>query len=313
MKNVIFFTLLILLPSLCWSTWIWSPEVGWINSKYDPQGTASSLYEQAQKMMEQKEYGQAAQIFQNITKMYPNSSQSKNSLYLAAKCRFYAEDYYASYLLYEEYISLYPDTENLQEILEKEYEIGAILIRSNTKSSSILSFSSSATLGVEILEKLLQNAPYLKFADDARLTIANYYYKELEYKLAQENYEKLIQEYPKSEWVSFAHYQISACHLKQFQSIDYDSKPLVSAKEKLTEYLEKFPQGQQSQVAQEKKKEVIELLAQKELAVAKFYHNKGEKIATILYLAYIMKKFEGTQTAQQAKLMMSQIQGKENP
>ncbi len=312
MKAILYFLFLAIFSSSLMATWVWNPEIGWINSKYDPQGTARSLYAQAQKLMEQKDYEQAAKIFHNITNLYPNSPEAKNALYAGAQCRFYAEDYYNSYLLYEEYISLYPDTEHLQEILEKEYEIGAILIRSPEKSTSLLGFklSSPGAYGVEILEKLLQNAPYLKFADDARLTIANYYYKELEYKLAMENYEKLIQEYPKSEWLGFAHYQIAACHLKQFRSISYDKEPLMLAKEKFSGYLEKFPQGQQVQAAQEKKKEVIELLAQKELEVAKFYYDKGKEIAAILYLTYIMKKFEGTQTALQAKLMLSKIQQK---
>ena len=348
MKRLLYFILWILSSSFLWATWIWSPEVGWVNTKYDPQGTARSLYAQGQKLMEQKNYEEAAQIFQNITQLYPNTLESKNALYLGATCRFYAKDYYNSYLLYEKYIESYPDAENLAEILEKEYEIGSILIRSTAEDVSILGIgiSSSSSLGVEILEKLLQNTPYLKFADDARCTIANYYFKELEYKLAQESYEKLIKEYPQSEWVGFAHYQIAACHFKQFRSISYDVQPLISAKEKweeyikfrakeytknqplvsdkkLEEYLQKeeyiqqleeyfqqekyLQQDNQIQSAHQKRKEIIELLAQKELAAAKYYVDQEETRAAAIYLAYIMKKFKGTQTARQAELMMSKL------
>jgi outer membrane assembly lipoprotein YfiO len=292
--------------------WVWTPEVGWINTKYNQRANVPNSYKQGIKLMEQKQYNGALAVFKGIIQSYPYTPEGKNSLYLAGECEYKSENHYEAYLFYEEYFKQYPQTDRLQEILEKEYEIGTILIRGKGKKHGFLGIrlSSSAPRGAEILKKVIEAAPYKEFADDAQFTIANYYFKRGEYQEAQDAYTKLVKEYPKSEWREFAQYQIAICARRQFRGSPYDHEALLTAQKKLSEYFAQNPDGRQKEAAQKASQEIQEALAKKEFAVAMFYLDRDHTHSAKIYFRYIVKQFPGTKTAEQAKLMLVKLEKK---
>ncbi len=297
------------LGTLAQATWVWNPETGWINTKYNPTEDAKVLYQQAQKLQQAREYAKAAELFQSIAKAFPNTPEAQKSLYEGAECHTLAENYYDAYIMYEEYRSQNPYSEKTNEILAKEYEIGCILIRGKASPTTVLGFAvlSSAPLGAEILQKIITDAPYISFADDAQLTIANYYFKEEDYFLATENYEKLVKEYPKSEWVNFAQYQIAICWTAQFKGIEYDVKCLRDAQRKLEEHDKKYPQSQYLSESQAQQQKIQDTLAQKELMVAQYYLDHDQIPGAKMYLMAIVQNFAGTPTAQKAQTLLQEL------
>ena len=288
--------------------WKWNPETGWINDKYNPRGQAQFLFSQAKQIEQKGQYEEAFVVFQKILENYPYTPEGKKALYLAAECQYKLQNYYEAYLLYQKYLDDYPKNEISKEILTKQYEIGSILIRGKGKKRSELGFRmlSSAPLGIEILEKLVETATYFKYASDAQLTIANYYFKEEEYQEAQINYKKVIKNYPESIWCSFAQYQIAKCSLAQFQGKYNDSQPLIQAREAFKKYTVNYPDGKEAKKVKEHQKKIHNLLAEKELVTAKFYKKKGYPFSAKIYLQNIIENFKDTPSAFEAKVLLSE-------
>ena len=234
-----FYLFLFCIISCIQADWIWSPDTGWMNSRYAPQESAQQQLARASQWKQEGNYEDAAEIYYQIHKSYPFTPEGQNSLFQAAECLALAEEYYQAHLYLEEYKTTYPRTEKLPEILQKQYEWGATLVTGKDDSINIMGFTvaSSAADGVEVLKQVLQDAPFLDFVDDAQLMIANYYFKIEEYRQARLEYEKLLQEYEKSEWCSFAQFQIAHSHWKEFKSLEFDIEPLVQTKKSMKNIL----------------------------------------------------------------------------
>lgn len=295
-----------------YATWLWNPDTGWINTKYDPQETAQVLYRQAIQLQSQKEYHAAAEIFQSILTVYPNTPEAHKSVYEGAQCHYLAENYYSAYLLYEEYLRRNPRSENTGDILVREYEIGTILIRGKGKPQTVLGFDvqSSGSQGAEILQKLVATAPYATFADSAQLTIANYYFKEEEYSVAYENYQKLAKDYPKSEWAGFAQYQTAICYHAQFRGLKYDPKLLNQSQQQLDDYFKKFGKDSYSEQAKKQYQDNLEMLATKEWNTAQYYLDHDDIPATRIYLLCLIQKYPETQVAKRADELLKELEKK---
>lgn len=300
----LFILLFCIINGTIWCDWVWSPGTGWINTKYNPRESAKTLYVKAEQFMKVKNYEKAVETYNRIVLLYPNTPEAKQALYTSAKCYFKLQQYLEAYLVYEKYIEKYPKTDKLQEILKEEYEIGAILVQGKKKGEAI---PSTAPMGVEVLEKIVQKSPFAHFSDDALIIIANYYYKIQEYEEAQGIYLKVTRNYPKSEWHEVAQYQIAMCSLRQYRGISYDIEALHTTKKKLKEYSITHPEGRLKNMADKKKQEVEELLCKKELSIAEFYIFKGKIRSAKIYLQYIIKQFEGTQSAKRAKYLLTKL------
>ncbi len=300
---------LLLLLSFAHATWIWNPDTGWVNTKYDPQETAQILYRQATQLQSQGQYRDAAPIFQSIVVTYPNTPEAHKSVYEGAQCHYLAENYYDAYLLYEEYLRRNPRSEHTNDILAKEYEIGTILICGKVKPTAPLDFNvqSSAEEGAEILQKLIEAAPYANFADEAQLLVAAYYFKEEEYSLSQEHYQKVVKNYPKSEWAGFAQYQVAVCSRNQFRGLPYDAQHIDRSQQHLDDYFKKFSQDATMAQAQQCRQENLEMLATREWNVAQFYLKNDEIPAARIYLICLIQKYPQTKIADNARSLLQQL------
>lgn len=304
---------IIFLVSLCMGAqadeWVWNPDIGWINSRYDPRSEAQKWYTKGQEALTQKNYTEASQIFQNIVEQYPNIPEAKESLYWIGECKYRGELYYEAYQAYEEFLKRYPGSVYLPKILQNEYEIGCVFIQGKGGKSKVLGIplASTRSWGVDILKKVLKAAPYASFADEAQRTIADYYFQEEEYQEALDAYNKLIQEYPQSKWREFAHYQIAASHLKQWRGVSHDTEEIREAEKKLKIYSEKYPEGELQEKARQMQQEIREKLAQREFSIAMYYLNLGRIPSAKIYFYYIVKEFPGTTAVLRAKVELARL------
>lgn len=302
MKYKIISLLLILAYLPIYAKWVWSPQEGWINTRYQTKDTAKKLLSNGKKFKKNKQINEARESLKTAWRYYPNSSEGKEAVLLLADIEIENKEEYQAYLYYQEFLTKYPSASNLQNILEKEYEIGSNIIRKKTKENPIS--------GVEILENVIATSPYSDFADDSQMTIANYYYKEKLYLEAQLAYNDVIKKYSKSEWVPAAKYQSALCSYKTFRSIKHDSRPLKDAKKSLDRYVKNNPDRSNIKIAQKTQKEIIEKLASKDISVGEFYIQQGKAHSARIYLVYVLRKYPKTRAAQKAKFLLQKINKK---
>ena len=108
------------------------------------------------------------------------------------------------------------------------------------------------------------------------------------------NLERFIKIYPASPYVSYAHYLIAISYYEQILEEDKDIKPLIISKEKIENYLKKFPETDYAIDLKFKLDLVINQLAAKELLVARYYIKNEKWIPAINRLKIIVDEYDKT-------------------
>ena len=78
---------------------------------------------------------------------------------------------------------------------------------------------------------------------DALFHVAGYYFRKSRFQEAELIYERLIRDYPKSEWAGIAEYQIGNSALHRLKGVEYDFSPVDTAERRLRRYLLRFAGG----------------------------------------------------------------------
>jgi outer membrane protein assembly factor BamD len=146
-------------------------------------------------------------------------------------------------------------------------------------------------------------------ADDAQMKIGDCYAKQEDYGTAVLAYEKLVREFPDSEWSAIAHYRIGEYNLARAKNTANQAGPLEAARAGFDKYVQKFPEGKYVRDASEKLTEVAGLQAAKEMEIAEFYLRIKKPKSAVRYFELIKKDFAGTETAENANEAIKYLKG----
>ncbi len=106
----------------------------------------------------------------------------------------------------------------------------------------------------------------------------------LRYYEAEEAFNKVISNYPDSEWVEAAKFQIAACRAAVSRSPDYDQGATQEAKQKFEEFVKEHPEAVLSRDAQKNIDQLKEKEAQSNYNIGRFYEKqKANEAAKIYY------------------------------
>ncbi len=217
---------------------------------------------------------------------------------------------------YNQAIRLRPRLDLLQRTLERKYRLGLDFLQGNAKRSFLGLFSySSPSFGVRILDELVQQFPYQSFSDDALYSIANHYFRNGQWEEAQAVYERLIDTYPRSEWVPPAYFQLGKAIYHQIKGYKYDPTPITKARWYFERFLEKQRVGPEAEEARRFVRKLRDMEARYELYVASFYILNGCPKGAKIHLRAALQKGrtpsgELVPAAKEAQRRLSELAGK---
>ncbi len=208
-----------------------------------------------------------------------------------------------------------PDLELLRKTLERKYQIGIDFLQGKA-SRYFLGFIpySSPSFGVRILDELVRDYPYESFSDYALYSIANYYFRAEDWEEARPVYERLIDSYPKSQFVPPAYFQLGKAIFNGIKGFRYDPTPIVESRRHFERFLEKREVGPEVKEAQRYIQELKNLEASYELYVARFYLNDDNVRGAKLHLSAAIRKGKGldgqpTPAAKEAEAELAELSG----
>lgn len=166
MKKTLFIAILLFLSlgTTAFAYWIWTPQTGrWINPKYSVKGSPAEQLEFAKGLFEAKEYKKSEQEFIKLIHYYRKSKEAAEAQYYIARCMEDTNRPYQAFLAYQRVIDKYPFSELQGEIVERQYQIGAKLLDS-AKNTFWDAVTGTEYNVVEVFKKVVENAPYGKYA-----------------------------------------------------------------------------------------------------------------------------------------------------
>ena len=136
--------------------------------------------------------------------------------------------------------------------------------------------------------------PQSKWAPRSVLMAAYSYYSQEYYGDAVYEMERFIKTYPKHPEIPYAHYFIGICFYENIADEKKDLKPLVRAKKKFEFILSEYPNTDFALDAKFKLDLIADVLASKEIYIAKYYIQKEKWIAAINRLKNVVENYSST-------------------
>jgi outer membrane protein assembly factor BamD len=166
------------------------------------------------------------------------------------------------------------------------------------------------TEGRLALQTLINTYPDSEYLAKAKLAIADSYYKEG----GTSNLTQAISEYkdfetffPFLDEAAYAQMQVGMAHYKMMEKADRDTSQAQLAEDELQAMLLKFPQSPLAPKAEQRLREVQEVLADGEYKIAKFYFSKQDLRAAGARLMEVTERYPLYSQSDEAYWMLADI------
>ncbi|MCX5704852.1 MAG: outer membrane protein assembly factor BamD [Candidatus Omnitrophica bacterium] len=287
--------------SPAYAYWIWTPKTGkWVNPKTMVKPTPKEQYDYAIEFYNLKKYDDAIREFKKLLKAYPKSYEASESQYYMGRSEEEKNNLYEAFLAYQKVVDKYPFSERIKEIIEREYKIGEIFM-SGEKRKALGVPLPVENPSIEIFTKVVENSTYGPIAPKAQYKLGLVLKGLVRFDEAEEAFNKVVTNYPESEWVEPAKFQIASCRAALSRGPDYDSGAANEAKQKFEDFLKDHPDAVLSREAEEN----IDKLKEKEAAssynIAVFYEKQKAYPAARIYYNAVIEKYPESPWAKKAQ------------
>jgi outer membrane protein assembly factor BamD len=166
------------------------------------------------------------------------------------------------------------------------------------------------TEGRLALQTLINTYPDSEFLAKAKLAVADSYFKEG----GTSNLTQAISEYkdfetffPFLDEAAYAQMQVGMCHFKMMEKADRDTSQAQLAEDEIQAMLLKYPQSPLAPQAEQRLREVQEVLADGEFKIAKFYYTKQDTRAAGARLMEVTDRYPLYSQSDEALWMLADI------
>lgn len=272
-----------LLTSPVYPYWIWTPKTGkWVNPKSAIKPNPKEQFAFAMGFYGEKKYEDAKREFKKLIKAYPKSFEASESQYYLGLSEEAEGNLYEAYLAYQKVIDKYPFSERIQEIIEREYKIGESFMSGEKRKAMGVPLPVDNP-AIEIFSKVVENSTYGPLASKAQYKLGLVLKGLMRYYEAEEAFGKVISNYPDSEWVEAAKFQIATCRAAVSRGPDYDQGAAQEAKEKFESFVKEHPDAVLSYDAEKNIKQLNEKEAEGDYNIGRFYEKQGAYDSAKIY------------------------------
>ena len=308
--TLIIIAFLLISQAPAYSYWIWTPKTGkWVNPKTVAKDTPKEQFAYAKSFYDAKKYNDAVREFMKLLKAYPKVFEAAESQYYLGRIEEERGRLYEAYLAYQKVIDKYPFSERIQEIIEKEYKIGEAFM-SGEKRKALGMTLPVENPSIEIFTKVVENSTYGPLAPKAQYKLGLVLKGLMRYYEAEDAFNKIISNYPESEWVEPAKFQIASCRAAVSRGSAYDQGATQEAKEKFEEFVKEHPEAVLSQEAEKNIRGLREKEAQSDYDIAAFYEKQKQFESAKIYYSDIVANYADTKLAAKASERLRALEKK---
>lgn len=302
MKKLLLIVILLSTATPASAFWVWTPETNkWINPKYSVKDTPSEQLQFAQGFYEAKQYEEAVREFRKLINHYPKAREAPDAQYFIGRIFEDQGQLFNAFKEYQVVVEKYPFSEKSAEIVKRQYEIGNRLLEGEEDKNGILSSLKGTNYNIiEIFQTVIKNAPYGDYAPPSQYKIGLYLMEKGLYQESRDEFEKVLNDYPKSDWAKAAKFQIAAADAKRSAGAQYDQKITKSAVGEFNEFLESYPDAELSDKAKSQIRDLREKEAENAFLIAQFYEKRKNYPAAKIYYQAVVDDYKDSPWAKKA-------------
>lgn len=303
-KKVLLFLLLVLFPALtARAAWVWSPESGkFVNPEGIAQGTAEEDFDYAMKFYREKNFKVAAEKFQQILKKYPAAKVAPEAYYYLGMIYEETGDPLKAFKTYKTLIESYPQSDRFSEVIEREFNIGNLFLSGKKAKIAGLEILPSLPRAVEVFEHIVKAAPYSQYGDQAQFQLGLANKKSKHYAESVAAFQALIDQYPKSELVDKARFQLTETSFLRSSAEYRDQRALDEASKQVDKFMTRYPgtEHEASEEAAKLRQAIDEKNSEKNYRVGLYYEKEKYLESAFIYYSDVAKKYPDTKWGQKA-------------
>ena len=291
--------------------WIWTPETKkFTNPKYAVKDSPKEQLDWAMSFYNAKDFQRAATEFEKLAKQYEFSEYASKAQYYVGLCYEDMNKYYLAYQNYQKAIDNFPHIANTEEILAREFTIANLYL--SKPGPKVLGTDIMAPLdrAVEIFRKIVENAPYGKFAEESQFKLGEALKKSERYEEAVQAFHKIVEDYPKSKLATQAMYEESHCAYKASLKPAYDAAATDNAIKTFEKFVYKNKDSDLAKNADTTMKRLKDNVSEKSFSAAEFYEARGKTRAAIIYYQDVIDTYPDSAFVSKARAKIEALKAR---
>jgi len=297
----------------------WSKTYRQLSGQMPDESVAKTLFEEGQKLYDEKKYNDAAEKFEQAAYRWPKSALEEEALFKAGESNFFEDQYVRALKNYDRLVKKYENTKYLDSVNSRRFLIAQYweqVIETQNATNMMPNTMDSKRPWIDtqgearrIYDNIRLQDPTGPLADDSVMATATALYKAGRFRDAAFYYDQLRKDYPRSEHQAKAHLLAVDSKLKSYQGSRYDGEDLHQAEKLIKSSLIQFP----SELASyrndlvEKQERVREQTVQRDYDMGEYYLKRGKYRAARYYYQQVLENHPESQFAVQSRQRMEEM------
>ncbi len=159
----------------------------------------------------------------------------------------------------------------------------------------------------EDFKKIVERHPNSSLAARARFLVGEAYYREAEFDKAAKEFETFLAFYPRHQIADLVQYRYAMSYYDQIKPVEQDQGLTVKALEQFRKLVKEYPESRYATEALAKIDVCRGRLAQKEVWVATYYFNQGNRSAARQRLELVLKEYPRTLVIPETLFVLAEV------
>ena len=215
--------------------------------------------------------------------------------------------YYEALFDYEYIARMFAGSEAFVTALQRELQIATTFVGGTKRKLWGMRIIDASDEAEELLIRIQERLPGSQLAEEAGMTLGDFYFGRRRMELAAEMYAIFIENYPRSVHVGKARKRLIYAHLAGFKGPEFDAAGLYEARARLRELRAIDPVAAQQIGADALLTRIEESDARKLLVTARWYQKTRDFIAAELTIRRLLRQYPRSVAAADGVRLMREI------
>jgi outer membrane protein assembly factor BamD (BamD/ComL family) len=296
--------------------WVWTPETGrFVNMDRLPKETPELQVEFERSLLVGGEYKRAFNETDKFDTFYGDTEFADQNQYIRGEIRLAQQNYAGAATEFQKVVSQYPGSDLYDDVIRRQYDIGDTLYdkglkRTKGKTGGFMAYRPMKWIrairlrpfknAVDVYTMVIENQPFTPEAAEAQYKIGKCHFAREQYLEAGFEFRRVIEDYPGSDWVREASYDLSRAYEESALGPDYDQAPSRLAMESIADFARRFPDDSRVGERRDVSEQMRESIAEQRYRSARFYERRRDLDAARIYYEITAYEFIGTDASDKA-------------
>lgn len=314
--GILLVAILLAAAALLWATPVAVGQVSYelgegeweVREAPDPDTPAGEL-QALRRLIAEDEPDRARKLADQWLKKHRDHPLRPEAMLLLGDAKVAGRSFYKALFDYEQLIRTYPQSEQFQTALEREFEIARLFVTGTKRKLWGMRILPADGEGEELLIRIQERSPGSSLGERAMLLLADYYFNGGEMGLATDAYDLFLMNYPQSTKREWAMLRLIQASLARFRGPGFDKTGLLDARARLDTYREEFPAAAERIGATALLARIEESLARHAMVTAKWYASRDESASAAYLYRRVVAEHPRTAAAVEALERFETIRG----